>query len=289
MQFELSKPMAVIAHDAGGANQIFALIKENGGALGVRAYLEGPASLLWSNFFPDHKLSETLDSALEGTSLLLAGSGWGSDLELKAIQKAKDLGIKSIVMLDHWVNYKERLMKNDVLILPDEFWVVDYYAKDIADLSFPNTPVLLKPNYYEEYQLRLIKNSGSTEKYDILYVLEPVRNDWGKGEPGEFQALRYFFSNINKIGISKPRVLLRPHPSEIKEKYQAILKGYATEFNITIDDKTDLANAIAEAKVVVGCQSKALTVALAAGKVVYTSLPPWAPTISLPHRNIESM
>jgi hypothetical protein len=39
----------------------------------------------------------------------------------------------------------------------------------------------------------------------------------------------------------------------------------------------------------VGCESMALVVALAAGREVFSSLPPWAPPCRLPHAGVRRL
>jgi hypothetical protein len=118
----------------------------------------------------------------------------------------------------------------------------------------------------------------------LLYVLEPVRNDWGRGIDGEFQALDYFLSHINALEPAPiRRVLLRPHPSDPDGKYDRYLDA---GLNIELDRSTDMASALCRADVVAGVESFALTLALAAGRTVYSSLPPWAPALRLPQEGI---
>ena len=80
-------------------------------------------------------------------------------------------------------------------------------------------------------------------------------------------------------------VQLRPHPSEDSEKYAAFLdkNGQPPVFC----SKSTLSEDISEARWVAGCQSYAMTLALATGRPVYSTLPPWAPPKVLPHPGIQ--
>ena len=121
----------------------------------------------------------------------------------------------------------------------------------------------------------------------VLVVLEPVRNTWGRSTAGEFQALEYFFENLDLLwpaGVSK--VLLRPHPSESFDMYNNWLARCPLA---QLDTSSSLSAAVSRSDVVVGVESFALTIALAAGRPVYSSLPPWGPPLRLPHIGIRQI
>jgi hypothetical protein len=121
----------------------------------------------------------------------------------------------------------------------------------------------------------------------LLYILEPVRDTWGRGYPGEFQALEYALDHVNNLFFGcVSKIILRPHPSESRLKYNRYIKK---DSRISIEYLGDISYAISQADIVVGVESFALTIALAAGRNVYSSLPPWAPKIRLPHLEIKQI
>ena len=93
---------------------------------------------------------------------------------------------------------------------------------------------------------------------DVLYVLELMRNDWGRRTPGEFQAPDYLAA-------------------------QRAAAAYGLDHNAT------LAAAMGPSAWVVGCEKCMLVAALAAGRQVYSSLPPWAPACRRPHACIRHL
>ena len=151
-----------------------------------RAYMRGPAEKLWQSAYPGVALSDTLDSTLEEVELLVTGTGWGSDIEHEARSLAKSRGIRSVAVIDHWVNYAERFVRHGETVWPDEFWVTDDYAMEIAKHAFPGQAVFQVPNRYVESQLRTIEQVGEASTPELLYVLEPIRSGWGRGMQGEF-------------------------------------------------------------------------------------------------------
>lgn len=281
---DLVPPIGIVCHDAGGANQILAMCDETELA-GAKAYMEGPASDLWRKKFPSRSIASNLAELLAKTQTLITGTGWASRLEHDARIAARQLGIRSIAVLDHWTNYRERFMRDGKLVLPDEIWVVDAYAMEIARQTFPDLPICQKPDRYAEQQIRGITSVSEVEGNELAYLLEPARSDWGRGEPGEFQALRYFLAQLPQLGLPEDTIIrLRPHPSDPPGKYAPFLNT-ARPWPVLREDG-DLTATLSRARWVAGCQTYALTVALKAGRTVFCSLPPWAPACVLPHAGL---
>ena len=281
---EPSRPFAVVCHDAGGAGQIAAILLRWGWhPAWVQA--RGPALEIFHRDMPCVPVRSEI-SDLHGIRAIITGTGWASDFEHKARLEARKTGVRSIAVLDHWANYEDRFIRNGERLLPDELWVVDEYAEGLAQQSFPGIQVVRVPDSYAERELRHITPLSASTPNRVLYLLEPVRSNWGRKEPGEFQALRYFLAKWPFLNFPAPTaVQLRPHPSEDSEKYAGFLdkNGQPPVFW----SKSTLSEDISEARWVAGCQSYAMTLALATGRPVYSTLPPWAPPKVLPHPGIQ--
>ncbi len=278
--------MAIVCHDAGAANHILAWLGDTPPA-DVRAVMEGPARELWRQKFGSLAPILTLEAALSGAATVLSGTGWASDLEHRARKNAA--GYRSIAVLDHWTHYRARFERDGELVLPDEYWVTDEDALALANATFPDGNVRLQPNAYLDEQRSRIGPCPSDER--LLYLLEPARDDWGRGDPGEFQALDYFIEHrvVAGIGHEVP-VVLRPHPSDDPGKYDSwIAAQRALGNDVTLDDRPSLDQAISAATIVAGCQSYAMVVAKAAGRRVVSTLPPWAPPGALPLKGIVAL
>ena len=64
-----------------------------------------------------------LESAIDGATVLISGTGWQSDLEHISRKLAYGKGIPSVGVLDHWVNYLPRFERRAEVVLPDQLWV----------------------------------------------------------------------------------------------------------------------------------------------------------------------
>jgi hypothetical protein len=276
-------PTAVVAYDAGAANLIIAWIKA--WRWSVRPCVQGPALKLWQHAFPGQAIFDTPEAAMQGCVSLLTGTGWASALEHDARRNGLSRGLRVAAVLDHWVNYAPRFERAGEIVWPDELWVADAWAAEVVRRDLPPLPIRQLKNCYLQAQVDQVAPPPGDGT--ILYVLEPVRNDWGRGIEGEFQALEYFLARCDALESSPiRRVLLRPHPSDPVGKYARYINAGS---HIELDSSVDMAAALSQADVVAGVESFALTLALAAGRTVYSSLPPWAPELRLPQEGIRQI
>ncbi|MGQ3307127.1 MAG: hypothetical protein ACT6SD_07375 [Brevundimonas sp.] len=282
---DLKRPIAVVAHDAGAANLILSLISASPASIEhIRPVMHGPAASLWATRFPHSPADMRLADAVDGAGTVISGTGWASTLEHDARRLARGHGIRSIAVVDHWVNYRQRFVRAGEEVLPDELWVSDEYAAAEAGRTLPEVPVILKPNLYLEAQAAAAGPPPADG--DILFVLEPARSDWGRVGAGEFQALDWFWQHRDVIMPLGTPVRLRPHPSDAAGKYDDWISRHPGS---RLDLSSDLSAALRTATAVVGLQSAAQVVALAAGRRTWTALPPWAPPCPLPHDGIETL
>lgn len=293
---ELCSPVAVVCHDAGAANLVFAWLR-NWAQLGFldqhefRLVLQGPAHLAWQAqalALPHVQVHAELNSALAGAHCVLTGTGWASSLEHDARKLAVLMHIPCIAVIDHWVNYKPRFERAGEVVLPNTIWVSDSYAADIAKQTFNGISVIKLPNVYLQNMVKAIPPVPHDCR-NVLYVLEPIRNDWGRGVAGEFQALDFFVQELPQmVGHQTVHIALRPHPSDAPGKYDAWIQAHS-HLNVGLDAHPSLNQAIANAKWVVGAETFAMVVAAEAGRQTYSSLPPWAHRCSLPQTAIKRL
>lgn len=293
----------IAIHDAGASNHIIYWInnlgKDNRLKIlnsfkyhSLQACVAGPAEVLWNQFLPDVEYHNRV-TLTQDVDLLISGTGWQSTLEHDARRLARQLGIKSIAVLDHWTNYRERFMRYEhEEILPDELWVTDPYAFELAKQNFPSIPVSQLPNLYLESLVEEIqqksRNHSKASDGKILYALEPIRQTWQQetATPGEFQALDFFFKYLDHLNYkATPEVRLRPHPSDTPGKYHDWIFNHQ-HAKVSLDPYEHLADSIAWADTVAGCNTYALVIALASDRRVVCALPPWAPPCVLPHPEI---
>jgi hypothetical protein len=289
---------AVVAHDAGGAEILSSLLRRQGDGwrAGHVLALDGPARRIF-----ERKLGKIesvgLEAAIGQASWLLCGTGWQSDLEVRAIALARHLGKRSVAFLDHWVNYRERFVRNGQLELPDEIRVGDDFAFERARAAFPQLPVVQVENpYFLDLREQFAKQAAPAahDGLSFLYVCEPVREPalrqfgnerhWGYTEE---EALRYFLDHVHLFGQPVGQIVIRPHPAEPAGKYDAIAREY--DLPLSFSDGRELAAEIGDSDWVAGCNSMAMVMGLLAGRQVVCCIPPGGPACVLPHTEIRSL
>jgi hypothetical protein len=182
--------------------------------------------------------------------------------------------------------------------LPDELWVGDEYALELARRVLPEVGAVLVPNPYlrdlaAEFAARGQPPSDPAGAR-LLFLCEPVSEHalksfgdarhWGYTE---HDAVRYLLRNLSAVSKRVALLTLRPHPAEAPAKYSWVA-GEAP-CPVTISSSPSLIDDVVAADVVAGCNSMAMVVALAAGKRVVSCIPPGGARCILPHREIQQL
>ena len=295
----------VVAHDAGGAEIVSSWVKHHEKLKEFSYLLEGPAVNIFSRKLGE---VENLTRSALFTNLfrydrVLTGTGWASDLERLALKTAKQSRTTSATYLDHWFGYGRRFLLDGQMVLPDELWVGDSKALQIARQEFPGVPVKLEPNLYFKEMVDAIRELSSKVSVKdkglirILYVTEPTSHitELRHSDPNhfgytEFEALESYLKYLktqNYKNIEKIRI--RRHPAEQKGKYSSLLAGFSNHFPIEEDLDTSLVEDCAWADWVVGCQSMAMVIALLAGKKVFSCIPERGKLMPLPFEGITRL
>jgi len=294
--------VAVCAHDAGAASHIAAWLAPYQKKISL--CLEGPARILFANCLvslPRYSLA----SSIENAHLLISGTGWSSDLEHNARVLARQRGIPSVAVLDHWVNYRSRFNFAGQEVLPDQLWVADSEAKALAQLEFPDLPVLQLPN---QWITDLSQSVASLRLYPpkyparrLIYFLEPIHAHWTGGpwndEKCELQGLRFWLQKLSLLSeqgwiaplANLDKLLLRPHPSEPSGKYDSFIQEARRNWPIHLDQSSTLADSLAWADMAFGCETQALVAALSCGLPAFSTIPPWAPSCRLPQSELQHL
>ena len=286
--FKKSARICVVSHDAGGAEVVSSYVKRNG--LDCIFCLAGPAVDIFAKKIGPI-IPNKLDECLDECEWLLCSMGW-SDLEWQALARAREIGKRAIVFLDHWTGYNARFIRNNVLILPDEIWVGDTSAETIAKEAFPDLPIMLIPNpYYADIkdEIDILPRGECSEKKNkkILYVCEPTEpklNGVKSSGYTDHEALKYFLKCIKERKERIESICIRPHPSEQQDKYIWALENDL--MNISIGGTSSLLEEISKSDWIVGRSSMALVVGLVANKKVFSCIPTGGVPCSLPFKEI---
>ena len=277
--------LIVVAHDAGGAHILASLIERK--ELPATLVLEGPAKEVFAERLGTPPVTSSLGEAVAKSALLVTGSGWQSDLEWRAIRLGRALGIRTITFLDHWVNYRSRFSRNGIEVLPNEIWVGDDFAMQLAQKEFPEqVKIVLEPNpYFLDLQAKRASFSHDLDGpvLRILYTREPVERTQGFRESDAFN---YFLSNLDLFGAKPKQITIRPHPSAVDTGWSPT---HSTQYKIHLGGNKPIADEILEHDVVVGCHTMALAVASLLGRLAISAIPPGHGLCSIPIEGIQML
>jgi len=191
--------------------------------------------------------------------LVVTGPSVGKTVEREIVILAKKKGIKSVSILDFWMNYWQRYSDLDsgekFVYLPDYIFVMDDMAKqDMVKEGFPGDKLIVTGNpYFDTFE-----NFDFEGDY-VLYVSQP-RPDLSDDQVK-------FFPNYNVINdlieVLDEKLIVRLHPKDnIKD-----FKQFNNE-NVTVDIDTDIFELVKNANLVVGINSTVLFQAALSGKLV---------------------
>lgn len=282
---DLQGPVGIVCNDAGGANQVFAMLVGSTRS-DVNLYLSGPARQIYEGLQISLPLASDMRELVTTSRTLLTGTGWSSDLEFQALREAKSYGAATVAVLDHWMNYSQRFIRNGEVVRPDEVWVVDKWAQQIALREFPGQNIRLVPDSYSAAIINEVSEPPTPEEAEILFVFEPARSRWGRGTEGEWQAWEHFVQHVGRIdAYEETTIRVRPHPSQAMNLFESL--PVEVNRHPVVVDTLPLTESLSRALWVVGLNSSVLPLALAAQRKAYSSLPPWAPGCQLPHDGIR--
>jgi hypothetical protein len=182
--------------------------------------------------------------------IILYGTGWQVDFSNVVKKICSNSNIKSIALVDHWSNYKERFSEKS---LPDAIVVMDDSANEIATKEFDNkVNVVQIKNYFMESiisEFYLIKNKTLDS---VVFISEPTvvnKIDLNAYEYTLVENLLCFFDDI----------IIRLHPSENEDKYNTIISKFPkANVKVIKAHEEDLLITLSKSKLTIGLGSMAL-------------------------------
>lgn len=250
--------IAIVSKDAGGAEILSSWVKNNPG--NYKYYLSGPAKKIFKSKIGKLKISNLRECIFQSDTIL--SSTGTTRFEINALQKFRKQKKKTIVYLDHWVNYKERFLINDRLVKVDEIWVNDKYAYKEVKKIFKDIKIKQKRNYFLEEFISSIKKYKE-KKTSILYLTGGRKKNTNGKINIEILLFKYFLEEIyfKKFYKKNIHLIIRVHPNENFAKYK---KNYKKD-NLIKTSNNSLASDISKSFSVYGHNTMALYLARKAG------------------------
>lgn len=277
--------IAFIFSDQAGANACIALAK----------LMENDASIfLYSNRNYNDSLKEVIQTkeqpSLNGIETVFLGTSHPASskyFELNCLKQAKQKNIYTISFVDHWVNFRLRFTdENGQTIYPNEIWVVDEKAKQLAmDEGLPAEILKVTGNPYHEYLKEQWKPAWKDKCYFNFLNIEPdafhivfapdplsLRNVKEKAGFNEAEALRDILGIITDFNDEHICLVVKCHPLQPEEILRSEIdkRKWSNVFLIKNADTLELINA---ADLIIGFYSNFLLDAKALNKSVVRYYP----------------
>lgn len=295
------RQVLLVSHDAGGAEVLSAWcdVQKTSDSLAVCA--EGPADRIFRRDWPAlPRVGLDGMDRFTADDLVLTGTSLESDLERRAVARARELEIRCVSFLDHWDLYTQRFDAGDrpgTLQLPDELWVGDVYASQYAiSQGLPADKLVVVDNPYFQKVRRLAAAHPSCPddgRHRLLYICEPFSvklrevHDNLEGFANENEHLGQFLDAAQEYGRDIERITIRLHPRDEQNRFDDLLRSRAGALPVTLSRETSLVADIMQHDTLVGVESMALVVGLVLERTIYSCVPGRAWTISLPHPGIH--
>lgn len=263
------------AHDPGGANAIAPLIEPLKQEHEVYVFAKGPAL----NKLPNSIEIKEDSLIFINPDFLITGTSANDKIEKLLWQESKNLNIKSLAILDHWLNYGIRFSeyglkeigKFDKIckFLPDYIVVMDEFAKqEMINDGVPQDIIYSFGNPHFENlinQSKNVKNIRSNfakeDEFLIVFASEPYTEDYGNGS--EKRVLD------NLVDITKDKnvkIVVKLHPKEKFSKYEEFT-------NVILDKDIPPIEIIMASDLIVSMTSMFLIEAMILGKNILSYQP----------------
>jgi hypothetical protein len=205
--------------------------------------------------------------------------------EVQCIKRAKASSVYVISFIDHWTNFKlrfEGLLKEE---MPDEIWVVDEKAKQLAiEEGIDRNKIRIKGNPYHFYLQKYWHPEFTAKKYleksgippsffYIVFAPDPLslRNQNHQTGFTEAEALESILKILQR-NQCQACLIIKLHPLQPTEILSAVLSKYEN-VNYVLLKQANNCELISASDLVIGFYSNFLLEAKALGKPVIRFFP----------------
>jgi hypothetical protein len=251
--------LGIFSCDPGGAEILSECLSNYRGK--YKVCLKGPAINIFKKKIKKLK-NYNLNNVLDSSNKIITSTGWSSKHEINAIIQAKKYKKYVIAILDHWVNYRERFVKNKILHLPNEMWVFNKKSLEIAKNSFSKKVIIIKKNnvYFRKIvkKIQFLKKKIKN-KNNILYLTTPNADK----KFSDLYFFKIFLENLYLFKKNNIKIIFRLHPLDNIQKYLEYINQSKKKYIIEIS-KNSIESDLARSNCVFGINSAAQAISVLA-------------------------
>jgi hypothetical protein len=246
-------------------SNIYLFGSDDAGARRYFSSLFAGSSLKVEEFTSIDRLQKILKIPSDGEKkIVLTGSSLGRiTLDKMAVKEAKNIGLTCCSVIENWSWYAERFLGTEGVVFPTLIFVNDDTAAGEAvkaglpeNLLIPlGNPVLENISIASNLQASLGRDDRKAllRKYNIpvdkkliVFVSEVLRDDFGSGHRSiigydEYQVLEDL---IEVFDGADQQIVVKKHPAEDVEKYDAISKNLVYLNQISVFDLAKIADSV---------------------------------------------
>ena len=244
--------LGIFSCDPGGAEILSSWLLNYKGK--YKVCLKGPAINIFKKKIKGLK-NYSSKNVFKSSNKIITSTGWSSKHEINAIIQAKKYKKYVITILDHWVNSRERFIKNKILHLPNEIWVFNKKSLQIAKNLFKKKVIIVKKNdpYFRKTikQIKLLKKKIKN-KNNILYLTTPNVDK----KFSDLYFFKVFIENLYFFKKNNIKIIFRVHPLDNVKKYLEYINQIKKKYIIEIS-KNSIEFDLARSNCVFGINSTA--------------------------------
>ena len=253
--------IVVLTNDAGATEYLAHLVIQEYHQANWRLFClkESPASKIFQNLNLDYTLLDNMQdfNNISKCDLIIYGTGWQVEFG-KIVEKiSSKYEIKSMALIDHWVNYKERFSCG---FLPDYIITMDDIAFNLAhDIFSSDVKIIQLKNYFLEdivSSFKLLKNKNSDF---VVFISEPTsivaKNNLGDSFAYGFTEYSVFSDLLKKFD----EIIVRLHPADSLNKYSNLIEKYPNKNIVVVNPyQESLIETLSKSKLTIGFDGMAL-------------------------------
>lgn len=236
---ELKGKILFVFSDPGGAKPCLSLIEEqhltNAVAVSDRAHG------FYTDFTtPVQVVKDHAESIIDQVQpdLIFTGTSYTSTIEQQFMRLAAAKQIPCYAFVDHWTSFAKRFEQDGKLHLPDQVWVIDERAKQLAiEEGIDAGKIVVSGNPYHSWlahwkptmsKQQFMQHAGVEDqgKHLLVYAPDPLSNVNGIERFGfdELSATASLVKTFNTHPqLQNWDVLIKAHPNQNREKLAALI------------------------------------------------------------------
>lgn len=220
--------VVAVAEDPGGARVVLPVLRALASSATATLSCEphGHAEAIW-------RAAGLASIRAEVPTHVLAATSVSPQMhELRRIRAARTRGIRTVSVLDHWINYRQRFVLEGELVLPDVIAVMDEQARNaMLSLGFPSDVVVVtgSPALEElahgldltpsDARARLRAMAPGADGQLVVWVSQPLASGLSERELGFGSASTFtrFATVLERVARRNGRAVdlfFKPHPRE---------------------------------------------------------------------------